>query len=80
MKKAGWEGSSSTGSVARRLLRGGSSHGSSSSSRPWDQVGDFRAVKYQGLKASATYAEWQEWRDWVEAMEDGRESLLSPGK
>lgn len=77
MRKAGWEGSSSTGSVARRLLRGGSSHGSSS--RPWDQVADFRAVKYQGLKASASFAEWQEWRNWAEAMEDGRE-LLDSGK
>lgn len=79
MRKAGWEGSTAAGSVARRFLRGGSSH-SSSSSKPWDQVSDFRAVKYQGLKASATYAEWQEWRNWVLGLEDGREMLLNSGK
>lgn len=72
MRKAGWEGS--TGSVARRILRGTSSH-NSSSNKPWDQVSDFRAVKYQGLKASASYAQWQEWRDWVLSQEGGREAL-----
>ena len=74
MRKSGWE-SSSAGSVARRLLRGSSSH-SSSSNKPWDQVSDFRAVRYHGLKASASYAEWQEWRKWVLALDDARAELL----
>lgn len=81
MRKAGWDGS--TGSVARRLLRGSSSSSSShgsNSSKPWDQVSDFRAVKYQGLKASASYAQWQEWRNWVLSLEDGREALFSPSR
>ncbi|KAH8693012.1 AMMECR1 domain-containing protein [Talaromyces proteolyticus] len=72
MRKAGWDGNSS-GGVARRLLRGSSaavSGGSSSSSgKPWDQVSDFRATRYQGLQASASYTEWQEWRKWVQADE-----------
>lgn len=76
MRKAGWEGS--TGSVARRLLRAGSSRPSSSSGKPWEQVSDFRTVKYQGLKASASYADWQEWRKWVLSLGDGREKLLEP--
>ncbi|RMJ24076.1 AMMECR1 family [Aspergillus sp. HF37] len=80
MRKAGWDGS--TGSVARRLLRGSSSSSShgSGSNNPWDQVSDFRAVKYQGLKASASYAQWQEWRNWVLSLEDGREVLFSPSR
>ncbi|CRG85663.1 AMME syndrome candidate gene 1 protein [Talaromyces islandicus] len=55
MRKAGWDSS-----VARRLLKG-------SSGNPWDEVSDFKATRYQGLKASATYGEWQEWRQWVQA-------------
>lgn len=75
MRKAGWDGSTgATGSVARRLLR--SSRPSSSSGKPWEQVSDFRTVRYQGLKASAGYAEWQEWRNWVLSLDDGREKLL----
>ncbi|EYE98185.1 AMMECR1 domain-containing protein [Aspergillus ruber CBS 135680] len=75
MRKAGWDGSTgATSSVARRLLR--SSRPSSNSGRPWEQVSDFRTVKYQGLKASAGYAEWQEWRNWVLSLDDGREKLL----
>lgn len=58
MRKAGWDGG---GSTARRLLRGAAG-GNSSATKPWDQVSDFRTVRYQGLKASASYAEWQEWR------------------
>ncbi|CAG8378081.1 unnamed protein product [Penicillium salamii] len=65
MRKAGWDG----GSAARRLLRAGNV------AAPWDQVGDFRTVRYQGLKASASYAEWQEWRDWVLSLDDGEEIL-----
>lgn len=77
MDKAGWTGS--TESTARRLLRGSNSSGSNSSAgKPWEQVSDFRAVKYQGLKAAATYAEWQEWREWVLSLEDGSEKLLTP--
>lgn len=48
MRKAGWESST------RRILKG--------SSQPWEEVKDFHVVRYTGLKASASYAEWQEWR------------------
>ncbi|KAA8646058.1 hypothetical protein EYZ11_001938 [Aspergillus tanneri] len=77
MDKAGWTGS--TEGTSRKFLRGSSStnHGSNSS-KPWEQVSDFRAVKYQGLKAAATYAEWQEWREWVLSLEDGEEKFLNP--
>lgn len=71
MRKAGWDGG---GSAARRLLRGAAS-GNSSAGKPWDQVSDFKTVRYQGLKASANYAEWQEWRDWVLSLDDGEEIL-----
>lgn len=70
MRKAGWDGGS--GGVARRLLRTGAS---SSGTKPWDQVSDFRTVRYQGLKASASYEEWQEWRTWVLSLDDGQEIL-----
>ncbi|KKK19310.1 hypothetical protein P175DRAFT_0526492 [Aspergillus ochraceoroseus IBT 24754] len=77
MRKAGWDGASE--STARRFLRGGSSPSSNpSSTAPWDQVSDFKAVKYQGLKSSASYSEWQEWRQWVMSLGDGSENLLSP--
>ncbi|CEJ56016.1 hypothetical protein PMG11_02243 [Penicillium brasilianum] len=72
MRKAGWDGGA--GGVARRLLRTGTS---SSGTKPWDQVSDFRTVRYQGLKASASYEEWQEWRTWVLSLDDGREILES---
>ncbi|KAI9929222.1 hypothetical protein ASPWEDRAFT_49142 [Aspergillus wentii DTO 134E9] len=78
MRKAGWDGA--TGGVARRLLRGSNNSSSSSSGKPWDQVSDFRAVKYQGLKASADYAEWQEWRKWVLSLEDGEEMLFNSAR
>ncbi|KAH1335132.1 hypothetical protein KXV68_000903 [Aspergillus fumigatus] len=77
MRKAGWDGVT-TGGVARRLLRGSSGGGHSGSSKPWEQVSDFRVVKYQGLKASASYAEWQEWREWVMSLKDGSAELLFP--
>jgi uncharacterized protein (TIGR00296 family) len=48
MRKAGW--SSSGGRFSR------------ASSRPWQEVKDFKVVRYTGLKASASYTEWQEWR------------------
>ena len=74
MRKAGWEGA--TG-IAKRILRAstGSSH-NSNSGKPWEQVSDFRAIRYQGLKASASYSDWQEWRKWVLSLDDGREKLL----
>ena len=34
-------------------------------SSEWRKVEDLRAVRYQGLKASAGWREWREWRDWV---------------
>jgi AMME syndrome candidate gene 1 protein len=74
MRKAGWDGG--TGTVGRRLLRGGSSAGTSR--KPWDEVSDFQATRYQGLKASASYGEWQEWRAWVKGLGDGRARLLEP--
>ncbi|KAL4931239.1 AMMECR1 domain-containing protein [Aspergillus undulatus] len=88
MHKAGWSGASSESSstsAAKRLLRGGSSSshshnsqsGSTSKPKPWDLVSDFRTVKYQGLKASADYGEWQKWREWVLSLDDGSEALLS---
>lgn len=71
MRKAGWDGG--VGSVARRLLRG--TGGNAATTKPWDQVSEFRTIKYQGLKASASYEEWQEWRDWVLSLDDGRDIL-----
>lgn len=71
MRKAGWDGGA--GGMARRLMRVGS--GDSGSSKPWDQVSDFKTVRYQGLKASASYEEWQEWREWVLSLDDGRDLL-----
>ncbi|KAE8351031.1 AMMECR1 domain-containing protein [Aspergillus coremiiformis] len=79
MDKAGWDGLSE--GMARRLLRGSSSgNHTSSASKPWEQVSDFRVVKYQGLKASASYAEWQEWRQWVLSLGDESEQLLDPAR
>ncbi|EXJ80662.1 hypothetical protein A1O3_06946 [Capronia epimyces CBS 606.96] len=72
MKKAGWDGGYGTG-VARRLLRGSQRTDVQQPSKPWDEVQDFRAVRYTGLKASASYAEWQEWRTWVEKNGNGLE-------
>ncbi|KAK3177381.1 hypothetical protein Dsin_032940 [Dipteronia sinensis] len=57
MRKAGWEPG------PKRLLRG--------SSKPWEEVKDFHVIRYTGLKASASYTEWQEWRESVNlASED----------
>ena len=76
MRKAGWEGGGGgAGSVARRLLRAGrggtdgNNHhrqGGGAPLKPWEEVGSFTTVRYTGLKASATNAEWSEWRAWVE--------------
>ncbi|PYH41910.1 AMMECR1 domain-containing protein [Aspergillus saccharolyticus JOP 1030-1] len=80
----------SNSSAARRFFRGSAGSTSNSSNNnssasppgassvqpPWERVSDFRAVKYQGLRASCTYAEWQEWRQWVLGLGDGSEKLL----
>lgn len=68
MKKAGWDGGYGHG-VARRLLRG-SGRSEQQSAKPWEEVNDFRAVRYTGLKSSATFNEWKEWRDWVDKAGD----------
>jgi len=65
MKKAGWDGGYGHG-VARRLLRGSARGTDAQNTKPWDDVQDFKAVRYTGLKASATYDEWQKWRAWIE--------------
>ena len=73
MKKAGWDGGyGGSHGVARRLLRGSIRGGNtnepqqSQPPKPWEEVQDFRVIRYTGLKACATYAEWQHWREWVE--------------
>jgi AMME syndrome candidate gene 1 protein len=74
MKKAGWDGAyGGSHGVARRLLRGSIRGGGGSNDqqqsqppKPWEEVQDFRAIRYTGLRAHATYSEWQEWRKWVE--------------
>lgn len=65
MKKAGWDGGYSHG-VARRLLRGSVRGSDGPYPKPWEDVQDFRAVRYTGLKSSASYTEWQEWHEWIE--------------
>lgn len=55
MRKAGWE------SHTRRFTRG--------STRPWEEVRDFRVVRYTGFKASATYSDWQAWQQWAKAKQ-----------
>lgn len=74
MKKAGFDGGyGGSHGVARRLLRGSLRGGATATeqqqsqpSKPWEEVQDFRAIRYTGLRASATYAEWQDWREWIE--------------
>ncbi|KAL1967583.1 hypothetical protein VTN77DRAFT_3098 [Rasamsonia byssochlamydoides] len=80
MRKAGWDGgSNSGGGITRKLLRGANGSSSStvpvSSRKPWNDVSDFKAIRYQGLKATASYAEWQEWRKWVKSDEARRKLL-----
>lgn len=76
MRKAGWSGSNSSGSgVARRILRGSNATGNSS--KPWEEVSDFKTTRYQGLSASADYSDWQEWRKWVEADKARLDLLLA---
>ncbi|KAJ5693017.1 hypothetical protein N7462_002440 [Penicillium macrosclerotiorum] len=71
MRKAGWDGGA--GGV-RRLLRTGTNAGTT---KAWDSVSEFRTVRYQGFKASASYAEWQGWRKWVLDLDDGQALLDS---
>lgn len=65
MKKAGWDGGYGHG-VARRLLRGAGRSEQQQSTKPWDEVADFKAVRYTGLKSTADHKEWKEWRSWVD--------------
>lgn len=78
MRKAGWDTSPAYGSVARRFLRGSTST-EPDTRRPWEQVADFKTVRYQGLKSSASYSQWQEWRNWVNSSPDRRAMLGSVG-
>lgn len=77
MRKSGWDGGANgAGGIARRLLRGGrdrsdridgaATGSGAGQARPWEDVSHFTAIRYKGLKASATYGEWREWRRWVE--------------
>jgi hypothetical protein len=78
MRKAGWDGPAAGGGgggVVRRLLRGTTEASSTAANKPWDQVSGFQTVRYQGLGATADYAEWQEWRMWVSSLEGGLERL-----
>lgn len=75
MRKAGWDGASSGGiGVTRRILRGssGSNTNNNNDRKPWDEVTDFKATRYQGLQVSANYSDWQEWRKWIEADKSRR--------
>jgi AMME syndrome candidate gene 1 protein len=65
MRKAGWDGGYSQG-MARRLLRGSQRGNEPAVQKPWDEVSDFKTVRYTGLKSSGSYTEWQEFRRWVE--------------
>ena len=65
MRKAGWDGGS-RGGISKRILRGGD--GGEGKRQPWesDGVGDFRTVRYTGLRSSADYEEWNRFRRWVD--------------
>jgi AMMECR1 domain-containing protein len=76
MRKAGWEEygrGGGGGGISRRILRGAIS---TTNTPPWEEVSDFKTVRYQGLKASASYAEWQEWRKWVASTTTGHAAWL----
>ena len=47
------------------LMRKAGWGGRPSSKEPWDEVKDFRVVRYKGLKASASYGEWKDWQRWA---------------
>lgn len=61
MRKAGWDGAAARGSSRFSLRASTGSKGA-----PWEEVSEFKVIRYQGLQASATYEEWREWKDWVE--------------
>lgn len=72
MRKAGWDGSGSGGGRGLFGRRGAGSGGGGRDDdkrEPWNRVVDMRAVRYRGLKASASVTEWREWRRWVEENE-----------
>jgi AMME syndrome candidate gene 1 protein len=72
MRKAGWDGAGSGGSrglFGRRGGSGASGNREDDKREPWNRVGDMRAVRYRGLKASASATEWREWRRWVDENE-----------
>lgn len=84
--------SNSTGktSIAKRFLRGGGSGTGDDSTKtteansadrsppnPWEDVSDFKAIRYQGIQTHASYIEWQEWRKWVADSSDGNKTLLT---
>ncbi|KAJ5141444.1 hypothetical protein N7526_002439 [Penicillium atrosanguineum] len=71
LPRSGWDGGA--GSAARKLLRGASS--TPFGMKSWEQVSDFKTVRYQGLKAKASYKDWQDWRNWVLSLDDGRDIL-----
>jgi hypothetical protein len=75
MRKAGWDGAGSGGSRGLFGRRGGSGTGGARDDdkrEPWNKVGDMKAVRYRGLKASASAAEWREWRNWVDESEGSK--------
>ncbi|KAI1942169.1 hypothetical protein LOZ57_005392 [Ophidiomyces ophidiicola] len=74
MRKAGWDGRPVHGSVARRFPKSGLND-TQRPRKPWEEVEDFKTVRYQGLKANATYSQWQEWRKWVSLLGD-RDAIL----
>lgn len=77
MRKAGWDGGSS-GSVARRILRGsGSTMLAANNLKPWEEVSNFKTTRYEGLRTTADYCHWQEWRKWVESDKNRLNALLS---
>jgi AMME syndrome candidate gene 1 protein len=65
MRKAGWDGGHHQG-MGRRLLRGSQRDSEPAVQKPWDEVSEFKTVRYTGLKSSGSYAEWQEFRRWAE--------------
>ncbi|KAI5301921.1 hypothetical protein KEM56_001216 [Ascosphaera pollenicola] len=46
------------------------------SAAPWEEVSDFKVVRYQGLKASANYTEWLRYREWA-SLDESRLRVLA---
>lgn len=82
MQKAGWEDPDPDarglgrlrGRLASAVVPGA---GPASTTRPWEKVAKFKVTRYKGLKASATFDEWEEFRAWVEADEARRRLLYA---